>query len=89
MLGTMAIIFVVLLAIGAPVAVAMGLTGAIAVAMLDEIPLEVIAQRFVTGVDSFPLLAVPFFILAGALMNTGGTTQRLVRLANVLGASAT
>jgi C4-dicarboxylate transporter DctM subunit len=52
--------------------------------MLDEIPLEVIAQRFVTGVDSFPLLAVPFFILAGALMNTGGTTQRLVRLANVL-----
>ena len=84
MLGTMAIIFVVLLAIGAPVAVAMGLTGAIAVAMLDEIPLEVIAQRFVTGVDSFPLLAVPFFILAGALMNTGGTTQRLVRLANVL-----
>ncbi len=84
MLGTMALIFVVLLAIGAPVAVAMGLTGAIAVAMLDEIPLEVIAQRFVTGVDSFPLLAVPFFILAGALMNTGGTTQRLVRLANVL-----
>jgi C4-dicarboxylate transporter DctM subunit len=84
MLGTMAIIFVVLLAIGAPVAVAMGLTGAIAVTMLDEIPLEVIAQRFVTGVDSFPLLAVPFFILAGALMNTGGTTQRLVRLANVL-----
>ena len=84
MLGTMAIIFVVLLAIGAPVAVAMGPTGAIAVTMLDEIPLEVIAQRFVTGVDSFPLLAVPFFILAGALMNTGGTTQRLVRLANVL-----
>jgi tripartite ATP-independent transporter DctM subunit len=43
-----------------------------------------VAQRFVTGVDSFPLLAVPFFILAGALMNTGGVTARLVRLANAL-----
>jgi C4-dicarboxylate transporter DctM subunit len=52
--------------------------------MIGDIPPEVIAQRFVTGVDSFPLLAVPFFILAGALMNTGGTTQRLVAFANVL-----
>ncbi len=84
MLGLMTIVFLLLLAVGAPVAVAMGLTGAIAVVLLGDIPLEVIAQRFVTGVDSFPLLAVPFFILAGALMNTGGTTQRLVALANVL-----
>ncbi|MBL8699128.1 MAG: TRAP transporter large permease [Alphaproteobacteria bacterium] len=84
MLGLMAIVFFVLLAIGAPVAVAMGLTGAIAVVLIGDIPPQVIAQRFVTGVDSFPLLAVPFFILAGALMNTGGTTERLVRLANVM-----
>jgi tripartite ATP-independent transporter DctM subunit len=78
------LLFFVLLAIGAPVAVAMGLTGAVAVFMIGDIPHEVIAQRFITGVDSFPLLAVPFFILAGALMNTGGTTQRLVGFANVL-----
>jgi tripartite ATP-independent transporter DctM subunit len=78
------LLFFLLLAIGAPVAVAMGLTGAVAVFMIGDIPHEVIAQRFVTGVDSFPLLAVPFFILAGALMNTGGTTQRLVGFANVL-----
>jgi tripartite ATP-independent transporter DctM subunit len=78
------LVFLGLLAVGAPVAVAMGLTGAIAVFSIGDIPPEVIAQRFVTGVDSFPLLAVPFFILAGALMNTGGTTQRLVGLANVL-----
>jgi len=78
------VLFLVLLAIGAPVAVAMGLTGAVAVFMIGDIPHEVIAQRFITGVDSFPLLAVPFFILAGALMNTGGTTQRLVAFANVL-----
>ena len=80
----MAVVFFAVLALGAPVAVAMGITGAVAVAMLGDLPLEVIAQRFVTGVDSFPLLAVPFFILAGALMNTGGTTQRLVGFANAL-----
>jgi C4-dicarboxylate transporter DctM subunit len=84
MLGLIALVFLVLLAIGAPVAIAMGLAGAFAVVWIGDIPLEVIAQRFVTGVDSFPLLAVPFFILAGALMNTGGTTQRLVNLANVM-----
>jgi len=84
MTALLIIVFLVLLAIGAPVAVAMGLTGAIAVFMIGDIPHEVIAQRFITGVDSFPLLAVPFFILAGALMNTGGTTQRLVGFANVL-----
>jgi C4-dicarboxylate transporter DctM subunit len=44
----------------------------------------VTAQRFVTGPDSFTLLAVPFFILAGGLMNAGGVTERLVRLANAL-----
>ena len=84
MTAVLILTFFLLLAIGAPVAVAMGLTGAIAVFMIGDIPPEVIAQRFVTGVDSFPLLAVPFFILAGALMNTGGTTQRLVAFANVL-----
>jgi len=46
--------------------------------------LEIAAQRFVTGTDSFTLLAMPFFILAGHLMNAGGITERLVRLANAL-----
>lgn len=84
MLGLMALVFFALLIVGAPVAVAMGLTGAIAIVLVGDIPYEVIAQRFTTGVDSFPLLAVPFFILAGGLMNIGGTTLRLVNLANVL-----
>jgi tripartite ATP-independent transporter DctM subunit len=83
-LVAIAVVLVLLLALGVPVAMAMGLTGATAVLLIGNIPHEIVAQRFVTGVDSFPLLAVPFFILAGALMNTGGVTARLVRLANAL-----
>jgi C4-dicarboxylate transporter DctM subunit len=72
-----------LFSISVPLSISMGLTGFVLV-MLEGIPIEVTAQRFVTGVDSFPLLAVPFFLLAGALMNTGGITERLVRFANAL-----
>src|SRR5258707_14977366 len=85
MLGIIAIILLVLFALGVPIAIAMGLSGFAALLIRGDIPLETAAQRFVTGVDSFPLLAVPFFILAGALMNTGGITERLVRLAGALG----
>src|SRR5882672_4616109 len=78
MLGIIAIILLVLFALGVPIAIAMGLSGFAAIIIRGDIPLETAAQRFVTGVDSFPLLAVPFFILAGALMNTGGITEPLV-----------
>jgi tripartite ATP-independent transporter DctM subunit len=84
MLGIIAVILLVLFALGVPIAIAMGLSGFAAILIRGDIPLETAAQRFVTGVDSFPLLAVPFFILAGALMNTGGITERLVRLAVAL-----
>lgn len=70
--------------IGLPVAIAMGLAGASLILLSGNIPFEVVAQRFVVGVDSFALLAVPFFITAGVLMETGGITERLVRFANAL-----
>src|SRR5260221_3077050 len=89
MLGIIAIILLVLFALGIPIAIAMGLSGFAALLIRGDIPLETAAQRFVTGVDSFPLLAVPFFILAGALMNTGGITERLVPLAVALGGRVT
>lgn len=84
MLGIITIVLLVLFALGVPIAIAMGFSGFAAIIIRGDIPLETAAQRFVTGVDSFPLLAVPFFILAGALMNTGGITERLVRLAVAL-----
>ncbi|WP_127573423.1 TRAP transporter large permease [Georgenia faecalis] len=73
-------VLVVLLVIGAPVGVAIGLASFAALGV-DGVPPEVGAQRFVAGMRSFPLLAVPLFVLAGALMNAGGITQRLIDFA--------
>lgn len=69
--------FLGLLALGFPVAIALAGAG-IAFSLIDgSIPLLAIVHRMVGGVDSFPLLCVPFFVLAGLLMNTGGITERI------------
>ncbi|HTU01287.1 MAG TPA: TRAP transporter large permease subunit, partial [Candidatus Sulfotelmatobacter sp.] len=76
--------FVIQVAAGVPVAFSM-LSSSIAFMILKgDIPLMVSAQVLVGGIDSFPLLAIPFFILAGALMDTGGISARLVNLATAL-----
>ena len=83
MITTMSIVFLVTLALGFPVAFCLGITAFI-VLVTSEVPLSLMAQRIFTGIDSFPLMAVPFFVLAGELMNRGGTTERLIRFANIL-----
>jgi len=75
--------FLVCFFMGIPLALVMGITG-IVVLIAMGVPLEVVAQRMFTGIDSFPLMAVPFFILAGDLMNRGGTTMRIIGFANSL-----
>jgi len=77
-------VLLLFLALEFPVAIAM--TGASVAYLLlrGDIPLVVVAQRVTVGVDSFVLLAIPFFFLAGELMNRGGITQRLVDLAQAL-----
>lgn len=82
-IATLIIVFLLLLLIGVPVALAMGLTSIVVAFQLD-IPLSVLAQRMVAGINSFPLLAIPFFILAGEIMNTGGISQRLIKLSDVI-----
>lgn len=80
--------FVVFLGIGVPVAWSIGLSGLITlVVSIDAMPaFSTLAQRMVTGLDSFTLLAIPFFILAGELINRGGLAQRLIALAkNLIG----
>jgi len=75
-LGALVLLFV----IGVPAAFALGLTSLIVTVFergLDNIPYTIIAQRMVYGVNSFPLLAIPFFILAGKIMNSGGITDRI------------
>ncbi len=72
--------FVVLLALGVPVAFCLGLS-ALATLFYLDIPLIVAFQRMAAGIDVFALLAIPFFIFAGELMNQSGIAAKLVRLA--------
>ena len=74
-----------LFALNVPIAMSMGI-GAIAYFIFkgDEIPLELFAQRLISPTDSFPLLAVPFFVLASVIMNHAGITRRLMALAESL-----
>ena len=60
------------MAFGMPIAFALILTGAVLMWYLDFWDVQLLAQNLQAGADSFPLLAVPFFILAGELMNAGG-----------------
>jgi tripartite ATP-independent transporter DctM subunit len=74
--------FAVLCAIGMPVAYALGLA-AILAALYAEIPLEAVMLKISDGTDDFALLAIPFFVLAGAIMAEGGMAVRLINLAKV------
>ncbi|QPF74247.1 TRAP transporter large permease subunit [Roseateles sp. DAIF2] len=71
----------VLMGIGIPMAFALVLTGAGMAWALDFWDTQLLAQNLVAGIDSFPLLAVPFFILAGELMNSGGISRRIITMA--------
>jgi tripartite ATP-independent transporter DctM subunit len=79
------LVFTVLLLLGVPISFAIGTSAMAALLMSLDAPAgaTVIAQRMATGLDSFALLAIPFFILAGQLMNRGGIARRLIDLAKV------
>jgi C4-dicarboxylate transporter DctM subunit len=79
-----AISFLVSLAIGIPIAFTMGTTALAALLALQSVPLHLIPQRLFTGMDSFPIMAVPFFILGGNLMNASKITDRVVEFSKVL-----
>lgn len=69
-----------MLALGMPLALAIVFACTISFVLASELPLFVITQRMFTGLDSFPLMAIPFFLLAGKIMEKGGVSQRLVNL---------
>lgn len=77
-------LFVVLLIISVPVAIALGLSSALALLYSGKVSSSYIAQGLVTSLDSFPLMAVPFFILAGDLMGQGGLSRRLLDVGNTI-----
>ena len=72
---------VLLMGVGMNMAFALLLTGAAMAWVMDFWDTQLLAQNMVAGVDSFPLLAVPFFILAGELMNSGGISRRIIDMA--------
>jgi TRAP-type transport system large permease protein len=70
-----------LMALGMPIAFALMLTGVALMWHLDFFDAQLLAQNMLAGADNFPLMAVPFFLLAGELMNAGGLSRRIVDLA--------
>jgi tripartite ATP-independent transporter DctM subunit len=76
-------VFALLLVLRVPIALAIA-AAAIATAYYLGIPLPTVGQRMVAGLNSFTLLAIPFFILAGEIMGAGGMSRRLIGLANLL-----
>ena len=78
-------IFLFLLVVNVPIGVALGLSGIAALVFGDmPTPPLVVAQRMFTAVDSFPFMAIPFFMIAGGFMETGGMSRRLVDFAKSL-----
>ena len=78
--------FITLLVIGVPIAFSIGISGILTMLVsIDFIPaVTTFSHRMATGLDSFALLAIPFFILAGNIMNSGGIAIRLIDFARVL-----
>jgi tripartite ATP-independent transporter DctM subunit len=76
--------FIILLVVGAPIAVAMGFSSMLVCVIFQAYPTLAIVHKIAAGVDSYVLISIPFFILAGEIMNTGGITNRIFNFANLL-----
>jgi C4-dicarboxylate transporter, DctM subunit len=74
----------ILLFLRVPIAIALGLSSILTMLLFAEQSLVALAQRFFSALQVYPLLAIPFFILAGALMTTGGVAKRMIAFANSL-----
>jgi tripartite ATP-independent transporter DctM subunit len=78
------ILFFALMFMGMPISFAIGISGFSFFLLSDSIPVSIAVQQIATQSQSFPLLAIPFFVLAGHMMNKTGITQRLIACSNVL-----
>jgi len=74
---------IILIIVGVPIGYSIGFATLLTLATCSNVPLVLITQKAFTGVDSFPLMAIPFFILAGVLMTHGGIAKRLLDFVNV------
>ena len=83
-MGVIAIVFVLAMAIGIPIAFVLGASSLYYFVVLGNIPLSMIGQKMFSGIDNYVLLAIPFFILAGELMNRSKITDALISFSNIL-----
>ncbi len=79
-----ALLLVLLLLTGMPISIALGLTVLAFLFTFSTIPVEIVSQRLFTGLDQFAIMAIPFFILSGAFLTTGGVARRIIRFATAL-----
>ncbi|WP_319244901.1 TRAP transporter large permease [uncultured Propionivibrio sp.] len=84
MLTVFAISFVVILGLGVPISIGLGASAMVYVLMQEDLSLTMLIQTTFGGMSSFPLLAIPLFMLSGNLMNEGGLTKDLVRFAKLV-----
>ncbi|MGQ9557365.1 MAG: TRAP transporter large permease [Desulfurispora sp.] len=74
--------FVIFLVLGVPIAIALGLSALVTIVGTGTLPVEYVAQICFTSIDSFPIMAIPFFVAAGVFMGAGGLSRRLFALAD-------
>ena len=84
MITILLISFLILVLLGIPIAFALGISSIFALVYVGDYSLMVVVQRMFTAVDSFSLMAIPFFMFSGGLMESGGISKRIVNFANAL-----
>jgi C4-dicarboxylate transporter, DctM subunit len=78
------ILLILLMFTGMPISIALGLTVLAFLFFMTDMPVEIVSQRLFTGLDQFAIMAIPFFILAGAFLTHGGVARRMIRFASAL-----
>lgn len=77
-------VLLVVIALGTPIAFSLLICAVALMIQMDNFDTQILAQNLMEGANNFPLMAVPFFMLAGELMNAGGMSQRIVGIAQSL-----
>ena len=81
MIGYAVVFLLIFIVLGVPVSIGIGLSGVLAIILGSDIPLIMVAQQMVRGVNSFPLMAMPFFILAGEIMSGARLSNMMIKFA--------
>ena len=77
-------LFLFLLVFGAPIVFALGVSSLAILTRVMDVPVAIVSQRLYAGLDSFTIMAIPFFVIAGLIMDAGGISRRIVALADAL-----